>query len=375
MAPRFRTFLILILIITTSASASVRGMWVVRYTLNNRPQVEKLLLLTTQLKLTDLYVQIWAKGQSYLAAGSQADSERTIADENFSRIVTYAHQHGIKVHAWINVFHLWSGEQNPKSDRHLFYQAKKYILQSPDDGDTLPDYTYLKKKGLEGYFLDPLNPENKKRIKKMIVKLFNHHHVDGIHLDYFRYPDKRYIFSQSGRTVFMLNNYYDPLPFYKAHAPFPLPEIRFVKETFSHYLQRNLNDFLEDISQFVHAKYAGASLTVAVKPDLIVARNRYFQDWSYWLKHNLVDAVLLMNYIPDIDVFKRNMALAHSVGKDQKIIIGVSTYNQPEAQVVQKVKRIHHSTFAGYALFSFNDISDTGKRWVLQYQLNKFQQN
>lgn len=355
-----RFFYLLFFLLLTNpfchASENQRAMWVVRYALSSTEEIDNIIYVSERLNITDIYVQVRALGENY-----NSSLQKTDVPALFSLLVQRAKNKNIKVHAWLNTLYIWTGDIEPESKNHIFYRAPNSILRSAADND-IPRYNTLKKEGIEGYFVSPLDSLNLHEVKMFISDLINIYHVDGIHLDYFRYPDIKYSISPHSRTEFMLQNFIDPEKIYSDVSYFTKKRgyqaFIYIDEIYREFLRNSMNNMLIQIKNHIHAVNDKIELTVAVKPNLIQARHRYFQDWGAWLKNDLCDKVLLMNYNTDYDTFKQNIRLAQSLQSNDRIIIGISTYNQNENAVRQRVKLVSNMDFAGYALFSYNYLTE-----------------
>ena len=63
--PRLYILAALLLFSALPASAQVKGMWVVRYSLTSPASVKKIVRSARQAGITDLFVQFFAKGEAY----------------------------------------------------------------------------------------------------------------------------------------------------------------------------------------------------------------------------------------------------------------------------------------------------------------------
>ena len=68
-----------------------------------------------------------------------------------------------------------------------------------------------------------------------------------------------------------------------------------------------------DLQKLIHEdiKKSGKEiqLSAAVKPNLVIARERWFQNWQYWLENDIVDFVVPMNYFPEIKDFNMSVQI------------------------------------------------------------------
>jgi len=359
---RYRILLIVVLLlgaVPLLPAASIQGMWVVRYALNDGRQTRALVRMAGQLGLTDLYVQVWAKGRFLMQytdpAAQIADTDRV--NNNLKELISQAHQQGIKVHAWLNVLNIWSGSQKPERADHLYYSAKKSLLR-PAGSRLLPPFQSLSAKGVDGYFLEPLNSENQRLLGVLVKRLLDDYAVDGIHLDYFRFPGGNILFSPEGRSAYMMKNYFDPLQFFQSKPAglLNLSQRLFGQRQYKAFQKANMERLLKNLQQQVRECRPDAVFSVAVKADIHQARSMYLQDWPGWLHKGLCDYVVLMNYVPAFNRFNDNLTAAQKESPAQQLVIGISTYNQPLTDVALKIRQVRSNPFKGYTLFSFNDL-------------------
>ena len=116
----------------------------------------------------------------------------------------------IKVHAWINVYYLWSSKKHPPQNDHLFFQRPEWIDQEKGDKYIL-NRSYLNKdKDIlingEGFFLAPTNPDVNDYLISVISELSGNYHIDGIHYDYIRYHSLDYGYNEVGFSFFYVQS-------------------------------------------------------------------------------------------------------------------------------------------------------------------------
>lgn len=342
-----------------------RGIWVVRQAFASADEVDRFIHFAHKMQITDIYVQVRALGESFYNSETAPDLLPSQSKPDIlGLLVKRAHENNMRLHAWLNVLYIWSGNGAPPRPPHLFVTSKKSILRSATD-KTIPDYKTLRSKGIEGYFIDPFDEMNYLFLRNSIDELIKRYQVDGIHLDYFRYPGIEYSFSLQNRAKFFLQNYIDPEAIYRDTALFSaergIEAFQFIDQVYRNFLNEELTNLLANLRQYIKELNKNVQISLAVKPSLSDARHIYFQDWSNWLDAELCDRVLLMNYQTDINLFKANVTEALELKKNDRIIIGVSLYNQEEAAVLKRLEYIESLPLAGYALFSYNYLRENTK--------------
>ena len=100
----------------------------------------------------------------------------------------------IKVHAWINVYYLWSSKKHPVHNDHLLFQKPDWLDQRKND-KYISGKKFLNEKNNiyidgEGFFLAPTNPDVNEYLIRVVSEISEKYYIDGIHYDYIRYPMK-----------------------------------------------------------------------------------------------------------------------------------------------------------------------------------------
>ena len=158
----------------------------------------------------------------------------------------------------------------------------------------------------------------------------------------------------------MLTNWYDPLEVYQSSGEYTkkrgFPVFMEADKQYRQYLSDKLTGYLERIKEMLDRKPHHIDLSVAVKPDPVKAKHRYFQDWMKWLKKRLCDFVVVMNYNTDKDEFDRVLNQFPNTASKKNIIMGISTYNQSAEAVLDRIASVRAGKFSGFSLFSYNHL-------------------
>ena len=121
---------------------------------------------------------------------------------------------------------------------------------------------------------------------------------------------------------------------------------------------------LDAVSELVHDTYGiiqksgkEIALSAAVKPNLMEARNRWNQDWAHWVQEGYIDFVVPMNYFKEIRDFNNSVQIMKSnlhADDMNRIIMGVSTYNQDAQSAADKILLSRLNGFRGISVFSYD---------------------
>lgn len=320
------------------------GLWVVRNSLNSQKDLQQLDEINQKIGLTDVYLQVRALGANVY---DQPAQNQLTMDE----IVKFCHQRQIKVHAWINVLYIWSKQRPPAESTHTFNLESDHLMTNVES--VTPRLKLLKQKGVEGFFVDPDAFSNFSQIVSLSKDLLINHHFDGIHLDYLRYPGRGFIFSRYLRTQFMKKFYLDPIHLFKEFS-----QNNSAQKWYGNFLLNELNNFVENLRTELNNTNNNSILSVAVKPDMKMAKTEYYQDWLSWLQKGDCEYVLMMNYSPDDYEFVRNLDNAAKLNLKEKIVCGIGAYYLDQKQLEQRMALVLKSGLRGFALFSFTTLKE-----------------
>jgi len=331
------------------------ALWIVRDGLTSQSDIDKIVSIAGKLNITDIFFQIRALGYTYY--NSQLEKKSSSIESEFDPlqyILLKSSHTGIRIHAWVNMFYIWAKNKFPENIDHILNKRAEYVLRN----GAYPDYKTLRKNGHEGFFLDPKAYDVQNDLLQILIELAENYQIAGIHLDYYRYPSLSYSFSPASRTLYMLDQYYDPWDIYNSVENYSKQRGYKVflqaDKDYKNSLRQTLSDYLKIISESIKKINPLLELSVAVKPDPVEAKHRYFQDWISWLENNYCDFVVLMNYRTVWEEFERVLNQLNDDEIKRKIIVGVSTYNQDVYAVIRRLDTIYDGGYAGYALFSYN---------------------
>jgi len=142
--------------------------------------------------VTDLIVQVRGRGDAYYAsryAPAPPDLarawKRSEVFDPLALVLEEAHQKGMRVHAWLNVYLVWGRGRPPEG--HVVRTHPEWIAQDVD-GNPMNSYSFhaLTRAMTEGVYLDPGNPEVMHHFTDIVRELVGRYPVDGMHLDYVR---------------------------------------------------------------------------------------------------------------------------------------------------------------------------------------------
>jgi len=312
-------------------------LWVVRDAMTTQRKIDHLIEFANKNNFDHLLVQIRGRGDA-LYSSEFVPRNSEISDSLFDPldyILKVGHENDIQIHAWMNMYILWSSENPPNNKNHLYYTHPEWI----DDGELYKDLndfnlTNFEKLNLKnGLYLSPYHEEVTPYLLNVLSEVLEKYDIDGLHLDYIRYNNVK----NNGNEI----NY------------------RNFKE--EDYKRNTITNLVMEIRKLISELCPDCKLSAAVKPNIYLARDQFFQEWDVWLVEGYLDFVMPMNYIPSLRKFISNIDLIYENFPEkyiEKIIMGISTYNQSPSEVVQKIDISRLREFPGISIFSYNVIKE-----------------
>ena len=324
-----------------------RGVWITRWdysSFSNKKIIEK----CKRYHITDIFVQVYARGYAFYNS-KYAPSK--LSDYKFLDLIKLAHNSDIKVHAWVNMYYVWSWAKFPYDPEHIINKHRDWIT-AYKNGKELYKYDIegIKNLGLEGYFISPANMDANRFLKRVINEIITKFNVDGINLDYIRYPGLNYGYDKYTRSFFVELYGIDPM---KNNYPFSYNR-KEVLNLFDRWKRDVLNKYIMEIHKMTNGK--GVLLSASVLSGPGYAKRYFSQDWVSWLNLGNVDFVIPMLYTKKTGFFKKRLDELKKYYKSNNIWIGLGTYLLSPSQNRYEENVVYQKHFNSVVYFSFNSL-------------------
>ena len=180
---------------------------------------------------------------------------------------------GIDVHLWKVCWRLSNAPASLLDD-----MKRQGRLQVNSKGQTIP-------------WLCPSNPANRAMEIRSLVEVAQHYQLQGIHLDYIRYPDRDSSFSPHARKAF--ERYLG-----KKVSDWPKAAHRGgrLSGAFQKFRAGEITQFIRELRRELKAIRPDIQLSAAVFGKYPACIDSVGQDYAQWLKEGLVDFLVPMNY-------------------------------------------------------------------------------
>jgi len=361
-------FLSFILFGINICSEEIRGIWVVRWDVDKPMKVFTLMDDIENYDINTIFVQVYARCEamykSEIAPRSTELLNAPFTYDPLELIIKLAHKRGVKVHAWLNLYYAWSHAPFPVTESHVSNKHPEWFI-GDNKGINVKDFSVeeIKVKGLEGYFLEPGNREVREYLKKIVQEIVKNYDVDGLHMDYCRYPGGNYGYDIPARVAFMRTQYVDPLKFQdrtRLREEFGSDAFFDLQKIWNDWRREQITLTIKEIYGTVKGIKPNALVSVAVIGDNNHARNDLFQDWVLWAREGCVDFVVPMLYSSSTNwIDKKTRSISALIGRD-KLAVGLGAYLQDYNNLLQEIIKVEGAGTRGYLLFSYGGMEEKG---------------
>jgi uncharacterized lipoprotein YddW (UPF0748 family) len=291
-----------------------KALWVVRDKIASKSAIDDLMADATTRGIHDVVVQVRGRGDAYYTSSLEPRAEGLEDDfDPLAHLVRAGAAVGVRVHAWGNVFFVWSSAQGalPKSPRHLVKRHPEWLLRRGG-------VKYLDPVGgsdWEGIYIDPKNPEAREHTLAVFTDIVSRYRVEGLHYDYVRYPQVTYADSPDDHVA--------------------------------------VTAFVSEGAKRLRAARPGIVISAAVFPDPDVAREGVLQRWPDWARAGLVDLLCPMAYRRDTDEVARLLTSGRAAAPKTRMWGGLMAYAGERALLREQVRAAERAGCEGAILFAY----------------------
>ena len=268
--------------------------------------------------------------------------------------VKLAHEREIELHAWVWIF----AAANQRHNR---------ILGQPEDYlgpvlSTRPDWAITDKQGRKFHsssrkaFFDPANPQVKEYLLSLLDEIATRYEVDGIQLDYIRYPfqdpliNRTYGYGAVSRRRFYEQTGADPISLTPIHP---------LWSEWTNFRTRQIDEFVAAASRQLKKERPELILSTAVfpfpQPERIA---KLQQNWEEWAQKEWIDWIVPMTYAPDAQALQQLTQPLFSFPKSSTLLVpSIRLLNLPDVMAVDQVQLLRNLPTEGYSLFAAENLS------------------
>lgn len=363
---------------TTQSSLDVRALWVTRATLSSPDSIARMVDAAHASGFNTLIVQVRGRGDAYYQSDLEPRAAELAGQPGFDPLrltIEQAHGKGLAVHAWVAVNLVSSAATLPAARTHIVYRHPEWLMvprelaaefrrldpRSPEYLGRLARWSRGRSDEVEGLYASPVHPEAAAHVAEVIGDLAARYPVDGIHLDYVRFPGADFDYSRAAIDEFKRSIVPDMTPEERRAAaerekvdPLAYPNI--YPARWDGFRRSRLTALVMRVRTAVRAARPDAVVSAAVVPDAQAAFDTRLQDWRTWADQSLIDVLCPMAYSTDSTVFARQVADARQYATEASVWAGIGAYRLKPAETLQFIDTARRLGTSGIVLFSYDSL-------------------
>ncbi len=334
--------------------AEIRAIWALPWGLETPARIDSFLSAAAAARVTDVLVEVRYRADALYQTNRVPDNypnpeprSHILKDASFDPLaytLAQGHKRDLRVHAWFVTF-------NAAPQNTLLLKAN-YIYQHHPGWFTRAQKSPDPKDAAQfGYFLDPGLPEVQDYLLNVLGDLLSGYpELDGLHLDYVRYPGSKQGYHPDAVARFDARS--EP------------------KLSWNQWRMQQVTDFVARTRALADSLNPGLVFSAAVIPEYHQALDLYAQDWHNWLLLGLVDFVYPMVYDLELAEFSAQLGALGKLRHPEGMVVGIRAWNDDGSSLLPSSKKTSYSVndveeritairkqgFAGHSLFSYNGL-------------------
>jgi uncharacterized lipoprotein YddW (UPF0748 family) len=295
---------------------------------------------------TDVFWQVRGQADSFYRSSLEPWGEDLFrgreygADPGFDPLavaVARARQRGVRIHAWVNVYPLWKGKEQPKSPMHPLVRRPEWRLFD-QNGEPQP-------LGDSYIVVDPTNPEAQSHLAAVCRDIARRYAIDGLHFDYVRFVND----GMTGEKIYPAGP--EAMErFFRATGRRSLSTVE-DKAAHAAWVRGEITALVKRASREARQMRPGIEVSAAVWRDPARAKEEVLQDAVAWLKDGTVDRVLPMIYTESNEEYSRDLAAWVAAAGKKPVTPGIGSYKHQPSQTLEQIRLSEGAD--GYCLFAF----------------------
>lgn len=342
-----------------------RGLWVVRHSLRAPETIDAVVATAVDVGADTLFVQVNGRMEAYYRSALLPPAADLASDfDPLDYVIRRAKAAGIEVHAWINAFTAGMLTERPHHPEHVLNRRPEWVTVDRS-GRSLWDYSWQEAQiHVPARMLDPGVPQVQQFVTEVVLEVVDSYDIDGVHMDYVRYPSRRFGYHPDSVQRFIDEYGFNPMAmeqdataFVAAHGR---DEFQRRLARWDEWRRRQVTSLVERIGRAIATRGGHVAFTVAVGADAGDAVTERLQDWPRWIEHNFVDAVVLMAYSPDTARVRRQVEEAVALGRTagMPVYAGIGAYmlSGRSDLLREQLDAVKTAGAAGAAIFSYDTL-------------------
>lgn len=324
----------------------MRGVWVTRWSYRSPEDLDRILDDCAEANLTHVFLQVRGRFDAFYDSALEpwaSELTGTLGQDPgwdpLEHAIAGAHQRGLELHAWVNVYAMWQGRRDVRSVGvpHAMRAHPDWMIRDQRGRSASEKHSYQ--------FASPGNPEVREHVVEVVADIGERYDVDGIHLDYLRYPGRTFGYDEASRQA-------------AGDAP-----------DFDDWRRQAIRETVRAMAARVDVALTGAVWGIYKDPwgwGVSGGYDNYFQDSYGMMADHSLEAVAPMTYWPvsspgeRLDFATLIEEHVRAAGSNGEVWAGIEANKLTWNQVVDCVDAARGAGATGVVLFEYKALRDKG---------------
>lgn len=389
-----------------SVPGEFRGAWI-RTDSTDPERIRKTVAQLKEFGIGHVFLETYYQGKTIYPsrvmteAGLPVQHPRFKGQDPLRLWMDEAHTQGLKVYPWVQVFFAGNAQENAEQYGPILQkypqwrnvQRRHANASNPVPSAVEPGH----------YFVDPAHPEVRAFLEKLLLEIVSQYPVDGINLDYIRYPaslaagkpgylESTWGYTESARTQFKamidaerqeaeaerleaLKKAGKPMPKVSKATPLPssdpidLTPGNLLWQRWMSWRTEQVSSFVKTISEKAQALRPGLLISAVVFPTTDPAYAQKLQDYPRWAKEGYIQGLTPIGLSPNPAWMERQASQLRLQVQDRvPIYTGIfGMYNRSTpVELVSQIDAAHKAGLAGVVLFDWSRLNPEYRDALLQ---------
>jgi uncharacterized lipoprotein YddW (UPF0748 family) len=189
-------------------------------------------------------------------------------------------------------------------------------------------------------FVSPTHEEVQDHIAAVVRDLVGRYDVDGVHLDYVRFPDSAYSYDTDTKAAYRLDVI--------------LEDVGHEVLSFREWRMRRLTDFVGRLARTARTARPDIEVSAAVWQKIGDGRDVYFQNGLEWVALGHLDFLVPMIYTASVEDFRERLGAYAEPAGAGNIVAGLGPYLEAftDSIVAAELDVVRSTGVRGYSVFN-----------------------
>lgn len=314
-----------------------RALWVTRWEYRTEARVREIIRDAKDAHLNIILFQVRGQADAFYFSNYEPWSDILGGSypgfDPLAVAIDEAHRNGLELHAYLNTFPVWTGTSPPSSPNHIYNSHPEWIMVNSSGIPMDP--------AAAGYATgSPGIPEFTDHVFNVFMDVLENYDVDGLHMDYIRYPGTSYSYDSTSVARFKQET--------GLSSPYVSPY------QWAQWRRDQVSNFVYRIYEGTMSRKPWVKVSAAVWGSYYNGYNNVLQDPRDWLSKGKIDFIAPMTYTDNMSTYQSwvNNHARSTWGRHVYAGIDISGYLDTDDEALQQVDICRLVQTQGSAFFS-----------------------